>query len=576
MKKVRKLFTIIMTVCLVFSTMGVVAYAGQGEDCVYEGEHMGDQWIVYPDGSREQVFCVNEGRNYKASNPQGTNNRVKYVWSESPDRHNAALGSNISNAFAFALTGNMYDSNGNEIPTGGYGGIGENQFTRDDVVTDLGPQCINLLKRVLYLGAPNNAQGDNFSGEETQEAVYWCIYNGKNNNSATGIHANSLVEKALALESVPEGEVYVYLITPEDFRLDRAGWDQCTINAKFTTQEDTSKTPTITNTTAKVNDNTGTVGLKSGEEGTMTDVVELADLEDGKTYTLVSTLYKDGKEFATATKEVTSADATCTVTFEKTITEAGEYSIKTELKDGDNVVAEHNGDLSIASETVNVTVEKPEAKMATTVSVDGEESSADAAVEVEEGEKDVVDTITYEGLTPGATYKVTGTLMDVTDGEPKEVANASAECVADESGNGTWEIVFKGAKLEAGKTYVVFEEAVNVEDADDCAEHKDANDLAQTIVVKESEDPPAEEETTPPPPEVPSTSLDDEPTADNKTPEKTEKTTTPSSNSTPTQSRTTAPRTGDETNIMLWVALVAIAGASTAGLVLKKKTVRNK
>ena len=161
------------------------------------------------------------------------------------------------------------------------------------------------------------------------------------NNSSIVIDSNGFVAFGLGDEDIP--------VTPDVTPTKQGCDDTPTPKAE----------PKVTNTTAKVNDTEGAAELADGEEGTMTDVVEFEGLEDGKTYEVVSTVYKDGEEFDKATTEVTSADSSVTVTFEKKITEAGEYTIKTELLLEGKVVNAHNENFDVESEKVTVTVEEP-------------------------------------------------------------------------------------------------------------------------------------------------------------------------------------------------------------------------
>lgn len=164
------------------------------------------------------------------------------------------------------------------------------------------------------------------------------------------------------------------------------------------------------------------------------------------------------------------------------------------------IYAEDDGSAKATATTAeftNIQNDEVPGILKTTVSCGGStaSSSAPAEVVVPEGgtTKDVVDKIDYENLVGGATYKVQGTLMDVTDASnPTEVTKSNEkECVANTNGSGSWEITFKSVKLEPGKTYVVYEFAQMVKDADGnpvadgtVITHENPDDKAQTIVVK--------------------------------------------------------------------------------------------
>ena len=175
--------------------------------------------------------------------------------------------------------------------------------------------------------------------------------------------------------------------------------------------------------------------------------------------------------------------------------------------------------------------EQPEGELSTTVEVNGSKGSetAEAEVKVPAGEKsiitDVKDTIDYENLVKGNTYKVQGTLMLVAeDGSVSEVAKSEAEDKVAEDVSGTWEIVFKNVTLEVGKKYVVFESATPIKDAENneitdgkVIEHNNPEDKAQTVVVTEEEptepeEPKEEEPEKPTEPEEPKEEEHEKPT----------------------------------------------------------------
>ena len=173
---------------------------------------------------------------------------------------------------------------------------------------------------------------------------------------------------------------------------------------------------------------------------------------------------------------------------------------------------------------------KKEGSLATTVSVDGNSSTESKSVEVEAGTYSVDDTITYTDLTGGATYIIKGQLVCVDD--ETVISTKDEEFVADDSGSGTWTVTFENVNLEAGKKYVVYESAVNKDDANDKAEHKDKTAKAQTVVVKEeSETTTSKEETT--------TSKEETTTSKEGTTTSKEETTTSKEDTTTTKEETT-------------------------------------
>ena len=99
----------------------------------------------------------------------------------------------------------------------------------------------------------------------------------------------------------------------------------------------------------------------------------------------------------------------------------------------------------------------------------------------------LVDTVSYENLIPGKSYKLTGKLMDKETGQPvlvdgAEVA-AEAELVPEEA-SGTAEVVFEFDSTGlSGKSLVCFERLEK--EGLEVAVHADIDDAAQTVTVEE-------------------------------------------------------------------------------------------
>ncbi|NOP35851.1 VaFE repeat-containing surface-anchored protein, partial [Klebsiella pneumoniae] len=97
---------------------------------------------------------------------------------------------------------------------------------------------------------------------------------------------------------------------------------------------------------------------------------------------------------------------------------------------------------------------KPSGKLATTVEVDGTKADAQKELELsvatDKVTKTVKDTVVYENLLAGETYKLTGQLMKITADKEEEVATKETTFVADASGNGTTSLEFEDVSLEAG------------------------------------------------------------------------------------------------------------------------------
>lgn len=138
--------------------------------------------------------------------------------------------------------------------------------------------------------------------------------------------------------------------------------------------------------------------------------------------------------------------------------------------------------IEVENQTVTFS-EKPEIR--TTATVNGEKKAEPA------GEVTIKDTVSYTGLIPGKTYKLSGVLMDKSSGAPLLVdgqnVTAEKEFTPDKP-TGTVEIpfTFKGISL-AGKSIVVFENLYH--DGIEVAVHADINDSDQTVEIAKPDEP---------------------------------------------------------------------------------------
>lgn len=99
----------------------------------------------------------------------------------------------------------------------------------------------------------------------------------------------------------------------------------------------------------------------------------------------------------------------------------------------------------------------------------------------------VVDTVSYEGLKPGAEYSLTGTLMDKASGEPFKVASGEVTAVKTfvaQAPAGEVELEFnvQGGSLN-GRDLVAFER-LNDGEGQTVAVHEDINDKNQTVCYR--------------------------------------------------------------------------------------------
>ena len=153
--------------------------------------------------------------------------------------------------------------------------------------------------------------------------------------------------------------------------------------------------------------------------------------------------------------------------------------------------------LRVAEEIVP---ELPEdkASLRTSVSIDGRSASDKEALQEEAGSnKTVVDTVSYKGLVPGKEYTLTGSLMKIEGEHAVQVGKSVSKRFTPAKEEGTESISFTNVTLEAGVTYVVYEEAESTEELTFATgikkhriEHKDKDDKAQTVVVEKPDTPP--------------------------------------------------------------------------------------
>ncbi|WP_343932863.1 VaFE repeat-containing surface-anchored protein [Propioniferax innocua] len=97
----------------------------------------------------------------------------------------------------------------------------------------------------------------------------------------------------------------------------------------------------------------------------------------------------------------------------------------------------------------------------------------------------IVDTVAYEGLTPGLEYTLTGELMDKATGEGTGITGEVT--FTPEAVNGEVDVEFTVPTGFAGKELVVFEYLTL--DGDKVAEHTDINDVNQTVAIEDVDGP---------------------------------------------------------------------------------------
>lgn len=309
--------------------------------------------------------------------------------------------------------------------------------------------------------------------------------------------------------------------------------------------EQTLVLPSV-NTTATNPDTGSQIGLTQ-EEASIQDVAEYTNLIPGETFTIRGVLMdqETEEEFlineqpvtaeAEFTPEEPSGSVELSFHFDASALSGKTLVVYEEILYKDQVVASHR-----QIDSPSQSIYYPEIGTTASDADDGDqEALADEEVTIK-------DEIAYKNLVPGLTFRAEGVLMDketgeqlLIDGQP---VTSEVEFTPEES-SGTVEVsfTFNGSNL-AGKTLIVFEKLylISGDSKIPVASHEDLESTEQSVLLSEN------------PPEVP-----EEDTPDVSAPVK----------------------TGDETNLMLYliiggVAILVLAG--TGGYLLYKRRNNNK
>ena len=268
-------------------------------------------------------------------------------------------------------------------------------------------------------------------------------------------------------------------------------------NKSDVSQQVTVLTPKLS--TSAVGDADNSKSVTAEGDVTVTDYVRYTGLTTGQTYTLTGTLMDKSTKKAfvdadgnpvTATAEFTaeaeSGTATVTFTFNASSIKTGTKLIAFETLSTNGIEIADHKDINDIDQTVTV-----KAPVIGTTAVDA--ADGDKTVTGEENVA-VRDTVHYNNVTPGKTYKVIGTLYEkvldkngkVTkkvfkdkDGTPVTAeANFTAE---DSYGNVDVTFYFDGSSLKEGTSLVAFE-SLSYND-NEIASHADVNDSGQTVII---------------------------------------------------------------------------------------------
>ena len=262
-------------------------------------------------------------------------------------------------------------------------------------------------------------------------------------------------------------------------------------------QQVTVLTPKLS--TSAVGDADNSKSVTAEDDVTVTDYVRYTGLTAGQTYTLTGTLMDKSTKKAfmdadgtpvTATAEFTaeaeSGTTTVTFTFDASGIKTGTKLVAFETVATNGIEIADHKDINDIDQTVTV-----KAPVIGTTAVDA--ADGDKTVTGEENVA-VRDTVHYNNVTPGKTYKVTGTLyekvLDKNGKVTKKVfkdkngtpVTAEANFTAEDSyGNVDVTFYFDGSSLKEGTSLVAFE-SLSYNDKE-IASHADVNDSGQTVII---------------------------------------------------------------------------------------------
>ena len=262
-------------------------------------------------------------------------------------------------------------------------------------------------------------------------------------------------------------------------------------------QQVTVLTPKLS--TSAVDDADNDKSVTAEGDVTVTDYVRYTGLTAGQTYTLSGTLMDKSTKKAfmdadgtpvTATAEFTaeaeSGTTTVTFTFDASGIKTGTKLVAFETVATNGIEIADHKDINDIDQTVTV-----KAPVIGTTAVDA--ADGDKTVTGEENVA-VRDTVHYNNVTPGKTYKVTGTLyekvLDKNGKVTKKVfkdkngapVTAEANFTAEDSyGNVDVTFYFDGSSLKEGTSLVAFESLSHNDK--EIASHADVNDSSQTVII---------------------------------------------------------------------------------------------
>lgn len=377
-----------------------------------------------------------------------------------------------------------------------------------------------MLPLILYIGYPNDAGNlgteinNNKRFQALTQAAIWH-YTDKRDEKLSGESSNPILDY---INNHNDLEV------PDSLKVQIWTWDQYSASRYQNMLMVTNTTPKIsedpsiksTTLTATAGSKTSTasdsaaaqLSLAGSEVASIRDEVVLEQLDTEKDYILVSKLYKvdgetktevSGSEVVTNVPkseiDATTKKVTKTVTFTKTLDEAGEYQIYSELYEESratsNLKSKHNDKYNQKAETVNITKEAPTTPYidSTSVTIAGKTGSP-VTVTTEEANSvsNFTDTIVLKNLDSTKTYFVSLTLK-MLDSTYVPVTTQSENINGVTEKTITVTIPRSNYSFQDGKTYTVVTKLEESTDGVIFTHNDNLKDQKETIVVKDPEAP---------------------------------------------------------------------------------------
>lgn len=328
---------------------------------------------------------------------------------------------------------------------------------------------------------------------ETQEVIKGATF-GLFKSDTTELTEENAILTAVTDESgiftftnVPYGEYIIKELKPAEGYLDNEDIFKVTISTHEQMIELTPINDRIPElkTTATID---GNKEVNATEVFTLTDTVEYKHLVPGKEYVLKGVLMNkatgkalelDGKEITSEVKftpEQPSGTVDVLFTFDSKFikTETQIVAFEYLYKDGKELTTHTD----IEDEGQTVTIHIPSIK--TTAKVNGKKKAT------VKGKLTITDTVSYENLTPGKEYEITGVLMDKATGKPfmvkgKEVTSTVKFTPDKANGTVKVEFTFDASNIKKSTDLVVFESLYR--DNVEIAVHADLKDKGQTVTI---------------------------------------------------------------------------------------------